>query len=184
MSKIIIISATSRLKSNTMRVSRIYRDLLKSKKVDCDILDLNRLPENFVFEELHGKRSEAYAQLISDFISANHQFLFIAPEYNGSFPGVLKLFIDSIHPTEWKDKYACLVGVSLGRAGNLRGLEHLASILNYLKMHVYHNKLPISVIDTLLDKDGKFNSEDQLKACENQLDGFLKWTKNINGPMD
>lgn len=156
-------------------MSKIYEGILKTKNVEVEILDLNVLTENFILSEVHGKRSESFANIISNHISNNSNFIFVVPEYNGSFPGILKLFIDGIHPKEWTNKNACLVGVSVGRAGNLRGMDHLTGILSYLKMHVYHHKLPISTIDKLLDDNDKFNSAEQLKACELQVDGFLKW---------
>jgi len=178
MRKIIIISSTNRPGSNTMKVSRIYSDILKAKNIDNEILGLEILPETITFTELHGNRTKEYNKLINDHITNNSKFIFVVPEYNGSFPGILKVFLDSVPPKEWTDKYACLVGVSLGRAGNLRGMDHLTGILNYLKMHVYHNKLPISTVDKLLDENNVFGSDAQLNTCKNQLDGFLNWAKS------
>lgn len=174
MENIVVISSTNRPDSNTLKVSRIYGQILKAKGIEFKILDFNFLPENIAFGETFGKRSEKYAQLIKEYVSSANKFIFIVPEYNGSFPGILKTFLDSMHPREWNDKDACLVGVSDGRAGNLRGLDHLAGVLNYLKMHVYHNKLPISVIGKVMGQDGNFSSEDQMKACVAQVEGFLK----------
>lgn len=180
MKKIVIISSTSRPNSNTLKVSKIYAEILRSKNMELEILDLGQLPDNFIINELHGKRSDVFSKVIENYISNCNKFIFVSPEYNGSFPGILKLFLDSVHPKEWTDKFACLVGVSVGRAGNLRGMEHLTGILNYLKMHVYYNKLPISVVDKLLNENGHFNSEDQIKACDNQLEGFIRWAKQFN----
>jgi NAD(P)H-dependent FMN reductase len=177
MERIVIISSTNRPDSNTYRVSKIYRDLLTSMNVTSEILDLCELPENVAFAELHGKRTPAYAKLIEQWISPATRFIFVVPEYNGSFPGILKVFLDSVHPAEWNDKFACLVGVSTGRAGNLRGMEHLAGILNYLKMHVYHNKLPVSSVDKLLDANGQFNHPEQIRVCAQHLEGFLRFAK-------
>ncbi len=173
MKKIVIVSCTNRLNSNTLKVSRIYQNILKSKQVEVDLLDFCLLPQNIAFEEVYGKRTEEYAKLISEYVSSNSKFIFVVPEYNGSFPGILKTFLDSMHPKEWANKYACIVGVSTGRSGNLRGLEHLTGVLQYLKMHVYHNKLPISVVDKLLDFDGNFSSEEQLSVCQKQVEEFL-----------
>ena len=69
-----------------------------------------------------------------------------------------------------------LTGVSTGRAGNLRGMDHLASVLNYLKVMVHHNQLPISSVDKLMDEEGHFTDPNTLKAINLQLDEFLKWT--------
>lgn len=79
-----------------------------------------------------------------------------------------------MHPKEWANKDACLVGIADGRAGNLRGMEHLTGILNYLKMHVYHDKLPISVVNKVMDEHGNFN-EEQLRVCNKQVEGFLEF---------
>lgn len=176
MEKIIIISSTNRPDSNTFKVCQLYHKLLTDKNVEAEILDLRNLPQNIAFGELNGNRSNEYAKLISKYISSNSRFVFVIPEYNGGFPGILKLFIDSIHPKEWMDKYACLVGVSNGRAGNLRGMEHFTGILNYLKLHVFHNKLPISGIDKLWSSNGGFNTEEQYDVCLKQVEGFLKFS--------
>jgi chromate reductase len=174
MQKIVVVSCTNRPDSNTLKVSRIYEKILKDKTVDTKILDFSILPHNIAFSETFGKRTGEYANLIGEYVTPFNKFIFVVPEYNGSFPGILKTFLDSISPREWADKDACLVGVADGRAGNLRGMEHLTGILNYLKMHVYHDKLPISIINRVMDEKGDF-SEAQMKACINQVEGFLKF---------
>ena len=75
----------------------------------------------------------------------------------------------------WTENKACLVGVSTGRAGNLRGMDDLTNILNYLKINVYHNKLPISRVDTLLDAKGNLTDTETQKVIDIQLEGFLKF---------
>ena len=138
-------------------------------------LDFRNLPKTLFFEESFGTKSESYQALINEFVTANHKFIFVVPEYNGSFPGILKTFLDSIHPRDWANKKACLVGVSDGRAGNLRGMEHLVGVLQYLKMHVYHNKLPISLINKVMNEAGNFVNEEQMKVCIAQVEGFIAW---------
>ncbi|HZI69444.1 MAG TPA: NAD(P)H-dependent oxidoreductase, partial [Hanamia sp.] len=101
------------------------------------------------------------------------KFLFIIPEYNGSYPGVLKALLDNSDIKKvWNYKKALLTGVATGRAGNLRGMDHLADTLHFLKMNVFYNKLPISVIDKVMDSKGHFN-EETLKAINHQLDEFI-----------
>jgi len=174
MKKIVVVSCTNRPNSNTLKVSKIYEKIVRSMRAEVKILDFCVLPENIAFAETFGKRTDKYALLIDEFVSPVSKFIFVVPEYNGSFPGILKTFLDSMHPREWADKDACLIGVADGRAGNLRGLEHLTGILHYLKMHVYHDKLPISIVNKVMDTEGNF-SEAQMKACVNQVDGFLKF---------
>ena len=172
MKKLVVFSCTNRPNSNTLKVSKIYENLLKKKGVEVQVLDFCTLPKSLAFSETFGNRTEAYTELIQNFVISQTKFIFVLPEYNGSFPGILKTFLDSMHPRDWANKHACLVGIADGRAGNLRGLDHLTGILQYLKMHVYHNKLPISIINKVMDAEGNF-SEEQEKVCQQQLDGFL-----------
>lgn len=174
MSEIVIMSCTNRAESNTLKVSRIYQELLQNFNIEVPILDFCELPRDLAFSETFGHRTESYSALINKYVSTKRKFIFVVPEYNGSFPGILKTFLDSMHPREWNDKRACLVGIADGRAGNLRGMDHLTGILNYLKMHVYHDKLPISVINKMFDAQGNF-SEEQQNASLRQLEGFLKF---------
>lgn len=174
MLEIVVMSCTNRPASNTLKVSRIYEKILVNLGVKTRVLDFCDLPENIAFSETFGKRTPAYARMIEEYVSSVSKFVFVVPEYNGSFPGILKTFLDSVPPREWNDKDVCLVGVADGRAGNLRGMEHLTGIFNYLKMHVYHDKLPISVINKVIDTTGNFSPE-QMKVCLAQIEGFLKF---------
>ena len=175
MEEIIVLSGTNRPDSNTLKVSKIYEKLVNTVGGSARILDLKLLPENFAFSETFGNRSEAYADFLRDYVITKNKFIFVVPEYNGSFPGILKLFLDSTHPRDWAGKKVCLVGVADGRAGNLRGMDHLTGILHYLKIHVMPNKLPISVVKTLLNEAGEFSSESQIKFCTAQVKEFLEF---------
>lgn len=175
MHSITIISATNRVDSNTEKVANYYLSVLKSKGFTADLFSLKNLPESFLFSDSYGKRSNEFQKIIDKYMEHQTKFIFIVPEYNGSFAGVLKVFLDSISPKLWTDNKVCLAGVSSGRAGNLRGLEHLTNIFNYLKVNVYHDKLPISRIDTLLDKNGNLIDAETQKAIDWQLEGFLKF---------
>jgi chromate reductase len=175
MDSITIISATNRIGSNTEKIANYYLTALKSKNIKAAILNLKDLPETFLTSDLYGKRSSEFQKIIDTYIENQHKFIFISPEYNGSFAGVLKIFIDAVPPKTWQDNKACLVGVSAGRAGNLRGLDHLTNILNYLKVNVYHNKLPISMVANLLDVSNTLSDNETQKVIDLQLEGFLKF---------
>lgn len=175
MTAITLISATNRIDSNTEKIANYYQLQLQAKGIKVNFLSLKTLPETFLTSDLYGKRSAEFQAIIDDFITQQTKFIFIVPEYNGSFSGVLKLFLDAVPPKLWLDNKACLTGVSTGRAGNLRGLEHLTNILNYLKINVYHHKQPISVVDKLLDASGNLLDADTQKIIDIQLEGFLKF---------
>ena len=102
--------------------------------------------------------------------------MFIIPEYNGSFPGMLKGFIDASDVKAcFHNKKACLTGVAEGRAGNLRGMEHLTNIFNHIKMDVLHYKIPISQVHLLLDENGKFKEQEILNNIHHQIKLFMEF---------
>ncbi len=172
---ITIISGTNRPDNNTQRISRICQRMLKDRGVDAPILSMEQLPEDFLRNEMYGDRSEAMDQLLKDLIVPADKYLFVVPEYNGSFSGVLKVFLDSIDPRTFHHKKASLVGVSAGFNGNVRGLDHLTSILHYLKMAV----LPINTnLPNIYEKIGEgdeLNDAARQKELEEQLDRFLEF---------
>jgi NAD(P)H-dependent FMN reductase len=123
------------------------------------------------------KHPAAFRAIDEQYMIDADRWIIVSPEYNGSFPGVLKLFIDAISTHKYgetfADKRALLVGVASGRAGNLRGMEHLTGLLNYLKIHVFPQKLPISSIATALSEDGT-PTKDTATAIKGLLDAFYK----------
>ncbi len=165
----LIISGTNRVGSTTLKVAKEYQRILKEKSIDAALLSLvgvNLLTRDTEFERIE-----------NELIIPAHHYIFISPEYNGSFPGALKLLFDTgkTHALWWHKK-AMLTGVSTGRAGNLRGMDHLAGVLNHVKVTVLPNQLPISSVDKLMDAEGRFTDPGTLKAINQQLDEFIKWT--------
>ncbi|MEI9935101.1 MAG: NADPH-dependent FMN reductase [Ferruginibacter sp.] len=166
-----IISGTNRIGSHTLKVAKEYQQILTGKGIDAGLLTLEGI--NLL------ARDAAFEAIEQEIILPTKNFIIISPEYNGSFPGALKLLFDtSRNHYIWQNKTALLTGVSSGRAGNLRGMDHLTGVLNYLKITVHPNKLPISIIDKLLDKDGKLNDENTFDAINKQLDEFIEWINN------
>lgn len=162
-----IISGTNRVGSHTEKVARIYQCILRTKNIDASLFTLTDI-------DLKNKL-EDFIQVEKSILVPTKKFLFIIPEYNGSYPGILKMLIDySDIKNTWHFKKALLTGVASGRAGNLRGMDHLSDTLHYLKMNVYYNKLPISSINQVMDKEGNLN-EDTLKVINSQLDEFISY---------
>ncbi|MFT3680948.1 MAG: NAD(P)H-dependent oxidoreductase [Ferruginibacter sp.] len=165
-----IIAGTNRPGSNTLKVAKEYQRILQEKGTEVPLLSLEGI------NLLH--RDEAFQRLETELLIPADKYIFIVPEYNGSFPGALKLLFDNVKPYNmWWHKKALLTGISTGRAGNTRGMDHLASILNFLKITVHPNQLPISVVDKLMDADGKFTDELTLKLISQQLDSFMDWSR-------
>lgn len=165
---ITIISGTNRKDNYTKKVALEYQRLLKEKLFESRILSLE--------DADMCKRDENFVQIESEFLIPAEKFIIISPEYHGSYPGILKLMIDNTDvPKVWWHKKVLLTGVSTGRAGNLRGMEHLTGSLLHMRMLVHPNRLPISVVDKLMDGDNRFTNIQTLTAVNNQIDEFLNF---------
>lgn len=163
-----IISGTNRKGSTTRKVATQYRELLKAKGIEANFVSLENLDVS--------SRNSTILELEETILIPTQKFIFISPEYNGSIPGVLKSLIDvSDIKKVWWYKKALLTGISNGRAGNLRGMEHLTGILHYVKMIVHPNKLPISVVDTLMNEEEEIIDKATLGAINTQLDEFISF---------
>lgn len=163
----LIISGTNRRDSNTIKVAQHYQNLLNENNISADLLSLEGLN---VLE-----KNPAFTKVENELLIPASKFIFVVPEYNGSFPGVLKAMFDiSDVKKTWNGKKALLTGVSTGRAGNLRGMEHLTGILHFMRVVVHPDKLPISVIDKLFDESStKIFDKATLTAIKIQLEEFL-----------
>jgi NAD(P)H-dependent FMN reductase len=133
-----IIVGTNRKNSLSRNLAHIYRELFQELNVESEIIDLIELPHDFLFSALYenaGKNKEY--NLFHQRVKAGQKYVFIVPEYNGSFPGILKSFIDGMsYPNSFRNKKCALVGLSSGIGGGGIALSHLTDIFHYLGMHV------------------------------------------------
>jgi chromate reductase, NAD(P)H dehydrogenase (quinone) len=142
---ILIVATTNRKNSKTYKVAEYYQLLLQRMDVESEILSLEHLPEDFAFSALYensGKNNEFNQS--KERMDAAEKFVFIVPEYNGSFPGVLKTFIDGLGwPNSVHKKKAAFVGISDGVLGGAFALSHLTDVFHYLGCHVLSNMVRI-----------------------------------------
>lgn len=171
---ITLVSGTNRPNSWTKKVADVYRSRLELKNVPYQFLDLKELPVSFFHVDMYDEKCPALVQLEKDILYPTTKFIFVIPEYNGSFPGVLKLLIDgSDIRNSFHNKKAVLVGVADGRAGNLRGMDDLTNVLNHMKIDVSYCKIPISAVSKQFNAEGDFIAEETLRLMDHQIDLLL-----------
>ncbi|MEP7268013.1 MAG: NAD(P)H-dependent oxidoreductase [Saprospiraceae bacterium] len=180
---ILVIHGTNRTASQSKPVSDYVQNYLTGKyKGEVKLLDLATIPMT-AFESSNMYHSDQLSTAIiniqTELMIPATKIVFISPEYNGSIPGILKLFIDACSVSDAKasfyHKKALLIGIASGRAGNLRGMDHLSSILMYMNMVVYPNKLPISRIETLIDENNTLSDLGTIHILTSLLNEFLEF---------
>ena len=172
---ITIISSTNRPNSSTYKLADYYQRQLRERDLATDLLSMTELPGNLIETSLYGKSNPDFEQ-IQERVSATEKFIFIIPEYNGSFPGILKFFIDlCAFPHSFYDKKAALVGLSSGKYGNIRGVDHFTGVWHYMHLQVMPLKIHIPNIRTEFNEAGNLFKEDTLKFTNEQIGKFIKF---------
>lgn len=173
---ITIIAGTNRSNSISSQLAAEYQALLAAHNTPSQILDLSELPVDFIFSALYSNtgKNQVFNEITAK-LQLSEKFVFIVPEYNGSFPGVLKAFIDGMdYPNPLRDKKAALVGISSGVQGASLALSHLTDILNYLGMHVLAQKPRLAKIEESMTESSLKNKL-YIQLLEEQVDALLRF---------
>lgn len=144
-----IVISTNRANSMTSKVAQYYKTLLNNLHQENQIIDLQLLPQDFTYSALYDSagKNEDFNKIRNVFENSD-KYVFIVPEYNGSFPGVLKAFIDGLSfPNKLMHKKAALVGISDGVQGGALALSHLNDIFNYLGLNVLAQRVKIPTLN-------------------------------------
>lgn len=80
-------------------------------------------------------------------------YIIVAPEYNNSFPGELKIFIDHYYP-EYEKKPMGICGVSGGPWGGVRCIQALRLVIVALKAVNLNNVVMFSEVTSLFHDSG------------------------------
>ncbi|NMM50088.1 NAD(P)H-dependent oxidoreductase [Flammeovirgaceae bacterium KN852] len=171
-----IISGTNRKDAVSPKLALYYQSCLKDRGIEASIISLNKLPEDFVFSALYENagKHKVFNEFREQMLRST-KYIFIVPEYNGSFPGVLKAFIDGMeYPNTFAKKKSALVGLSSGVQGAGLALSHLTDILNYCGTNVLAQKPKLSFIHKNFDGEEILNDLYK-QLIDEQVDAFLEF---------
>jgi chromate reductase, NAD(P)H dehydrogenase (quinone) len=169
-----IISGTDRPYSNTIKVAKYVLELYRATGADVELLDLSALKfEDVAGGDYHKAPAGTFGEAVARVTRADGLVL-VVPEYNGSYPGALKLFIDYWkYPLTFESRPMAFIGLGL-RWGGLRPVEHLQQVMGYRNAFLFPNRVFLTNIKDAF-KDGKIADkmiDDLLKV---QSRDFLKF---------
>lgn len=173
---ITIIVGTNRKDAVSQHIAKQYAEILGENGIQSTIFNLQDLPHDFIKSALYenvGKNEQF--NLVRDLMNESTKFLFVIPEYNGSFPGVLKAFIDGLDRSKaLTDKKSALVGISSGDQGAGIALSHFTDILNYCGTHVLAYRLRIPKIEEVMT-DNKITNSVLLAKIHKQAQKLIEF---------
>ena len=175
----LIVSATHREGSFSLKVSQIVKDIYQELGEVYEILDLRSIDFGQALSHPYPEKLPLKLNAVCDKIVKAEALVIVCPEYNGSFPGIFKHFLDHWHfPKSFTHKPVCLVGLSSGQFGALRAMEHLASVFLYRNSFFFPERVLISYVQKVL-KDGRITDEFLLELMKKQALNFTKFVRAL-----
>lgn len=170
---ITVIAGTNRKNSNSGKIAKIAKAKLEAMDIEVKLIDLVDMPMDVYGPENYGNAPESFAPF-QDAITNTNGILTIVPEYNGSYPGALKYFIDLLKfPESLQGKPSCFIGISAGIFGSLRSVEQLQMVFQYRNSIQFNQFVLYPKVYEKLSEDGKsFNNHESDTRMENLLKSF------------
>lgn len=176
-----IISATDRPGSRALKVSNYLKSQYAEQGLDTEVISLENYPWSDVIGGSYNSDLPAVKAFNEPIINADG-LLFVVPEYNGSFPGVLKVFIDYMpFPESLLHKPIAYVGEAAGAFGALRAVEQLQLILNYRNALNFPDRVFLQRVHNSFDEQEGPTEEATKKLMRTQIEGFSEFIKINSG---
>jgi chromate reductase, NAD(P)H dehydrogenase (quinone) len=175
MPRILAFASSTRRESFNKKLVAIAAQGAREAGAEVTLIDLKDFPLPLFDQDLEAEQGmpENGKKLKKLFI--DHDGLLIAsPEYNSSFPAVLKNAIDWVSrpaPGEpslvaFRGKVATLMSASPGALGGLRGLVHVRSILGNIGVIVLPNQIAVAKAHEAFQPDGSLVDPKQQAGIE------------------
>jgi NAD(P)H-dependent FMN reductase len=156
--KIGIILGTGREGANSEKVANFVFEEAKNFGFEVEYIKV----KDWLDKPYTGGMSEEKRNKMSEILNSLDGFIIVSPEYNHSFPGELKLFLDEFYE-EFNHKPVGICGVSVGKLGGSRMVENLRLVLIEFMMVPLRNAIYFS----------------NVKNFENEKENYKEFLKNL-----
>ena len=173
-----ILCGTNRVGSRSFEVCEILKKEFDRIGESSQILDLRGIELSAMDESPYTDQRPETLKLSINRVNLARGLVVVCPEYNGSYPGILKYFIDHWqYPESFESRPVCFVGLG-GRFGGLRPVEHLQGVFGYRNAFVFPERVFLSNIWSVL-KDGQIQDETMSLLIEQQVRGFSRFVRAL-----
>ena len=179
--KITVISGTNRRGNTSLKVAKNIQSRYESAGASSTtVIDLCEMPLSLFSPDAYSEKPqefEAYSQNVLD----ADGLVIVVPEYNGSYPGALKLFIDMLKfPESFENKPVAFIGIAAGIWGGLRPVEHLQQVFGYRNALNFNERVFIPAVHKAFDADkGAFTPPLIEELLESQTKNFLNFVRRL-----
>lgn len=174
-----IISGTDRPNAYALQVSKYLQRQYRKEGIDAGIINLQDFPIEQVSGGRYGQELPEVEAFTGQAVEADG-LVIVCPEYNGGYPGILKLFIDYMpFPGSLDKKPIAMVGEASGAFGALRAVEQLQQVVGYRNAHVFPERVFISRVSENFDEEEGIRDQLQSELLASQIANFPQFIRDL-----
>ncbi len=179
MKRITILSGTDRPGSMALKVANYLQPLYEEQGVHASVVSLEDFPLSETIGGNYGKKLPQIEEFREKVIDADG-IVMVIPEYNGSFPGILKLFVDYLpFPDAFQKKPIAFIGEAAGAFGALRAVEQMQLVCSYRNAHIYPERVFLQRVKNIFDEREGVKDETVSSLLESQIEGFVRFLSHV-----
>jgi NAD(P)H-dependent FMN reductase len=145
----------------------------KRREIATELIDISKLPMP-IDDAGDGIKDSAFSEKM---VMAD-ALVIVTPEYNHSFPGLLKHVLDSCLK-EYVHKAAGIVGVSAGPFGGVRAIQDFLPVIRELGLVNIFWDVNFSNVASVFDESGKLLDQAFIKRADKFLDELVWMAKTL-----
>lgn len=176
-----VISGTIREGSIGRKVAALVVGMYEELGEEVTLLDLKDMPAGAFSSDAFKEKPDAFVSGFTDKVLASDGLVVVVSEYNGSYPGTLKHFVDLLpFPQSFDCRPVAFIGLAGGYYGGLRAVEQLQMVFAYRNAYLFNRRVFIPDSYTVLDETGMIKDPELRDRLELQAEKFRAFTKAIN----
>ena len=147
--------------------------------VDAQVMSLLDLPPDTFTPDAYQEKPAKVIEF-TDRVLGSNGLVMIIPEYNGSMPGALKLFIDLLpYPESFENRPVCYIGLAAGQFGGLRPVEHAMQVFGYRNAYNFPTRVFLPGSYKTIDPELGITDKEISSRLTAQARGFVKFCNTL-----
>ncbi len=192
MTRLLAFSGSTRNGSFNQAILEIAAEGARESGAKVTVVNLADYPMPIYNEDEEGKSGvPENARGFKRLLTEHDGFLIASPEYNSSYPALLKNAIDWASRMEegdkpmqaFKGKTAGIMAASAGGLGGMRVLVVLRMLLANIGVTVLPAQLAVAKVNTLMDDSGVITDEKTIKQLKNLGKQTAELTMKMNAQV-
>lgn len=190
---LLVFSGSTRADSLNLKLAKATADLASAAGAPVTLLSLSDFDLPIYNGDLEARGTPADVIRLKEVLHAHPAWIISTPEYNGSYPALLKNAIDwASRPisgnTEWAvgakpfaGKVVGLMAGSPGALGGIRSLSHLSPLLLQLQCWVTPKQFALAKAGEAFDADGRIVNDATRAGVQGVIDQALWAARKFQG---